>query len=415
MPIFLFLSTTLTWKLQLQMSRSSKAILTSLHAPPSLKRTAQTRFPYSEGSPSRSLISIAYITTIAFCADGRAIPERKYSYRDAPAVLAHSIRKANLNSNYTHYALYAIVHPQAYDCSKGYLNDYRIIIQESPVLPNDIATVHYRKLIKTGGCCGAREFLKLYAYNMTNHDAVVHFDSDTIMLQPMDDLLNALFYAKEFDFKDVPLMRPEQFLSPGQKINAFITRDYIQGNPHMPRDADRFAIQGGFFVVKPSRDVLMEMIAIIRRGNYTHQTGWEGSKIGNFYGAAQIQGFLAYYYSVVHPENVVELNRCRYNTMVYDEPKSACPACEDCRTTPLDQIKSVHFTTCQKPWACKLPDFGKPPEMCRHVQHLWFQLRRDLEMKWKQIPQERNPVTSGTDYTLGYCQNGTYRPMSFPQ
>jgi alpha-N-acetylglucosamine transferase len=482
---FLILSTVAwNWNLQGQwlQSLSSTTLSTMGHAPPSRIKTNTTTTTtitttethtgsahVDDVGPSRSDISIAYITTIAFCGDGRAIPERKYSYRDAPAVLAHSIRMAHRHSQYTNYTLYAIVHPQAYACSRDYLrHDYQILVQESPVLPHTIQTIHYQKFIKLGGCCGAREFLKLYAYTMTSHHIVVHFDADAILLQPMDELFHVMIHPNKnsnnhhnddnnnhhyhqqqqqqeerhrwWQNSNISLMRPNSnssFLRPGQPtIQAFMTRDYIQGNPHMPYDADRFAIQGGFFVVKPSRDVLLEMIDMIQRGNYTPEMGWEGSRIGNFYGAAQIQGFLAYYYSIVHPQDMIELNRCRYNTMIYDEPKLlSCPQCDNCQITPLAQIKSIHYTTCQKPWACKLPNFGRPPLLCQQAHHLWFLVRQDLERNRKhsqlQHPEHKGTTitsttmatlvtlaaaatTTETDYTLGYCQNGTYQPMTLP-
>jgi hypothetical protein len=248
---------------------------------------------------------------------------------------------------------------------------------------------------------------------MTQHDVVVYFDSDVLMLQPMDHLFDRMLLSspQKDDDSSISLMRPShQSVLPNQ-IDAFLTRDYIQGNPYTPTNPDLFAVQGGFFVVKPKESILDEMIGIIRRGNYTDEHGWEGSKIGNFYGAATIQGFLAYYYSILHPGHVVELNRCRYNTMVYDEPKMAsCPDCENCLVTPLEQIQSVHFTMCQKPWSCRLPDFGNPPELCRVVQQVWYQHRRELELQQGKIPPSNYSVD---DHTLGYCQDGVYLPMTF--
>lgn len=39
--------------------------------------------------------------------------------------------------------------------------------------------------MKDSGCCGASEFLKLWAYTLTDYHRVVHLDMDTIIYQNM--------------------------------------------------------------------------------------------------------------------------------------------------------------------------------------------------------------------------------------
>jgi alpha-N-acetylglucosamine transferase len=87
------------------------------------------------------------------------------------------------------------VHPTAYECSTPYLQQFdEINVKESPVLLEEVETPEYQHLIKHGSGCwaGARQFLKLYAYTMTQHGAVVYFDSDVLMLQPMDHLFDRM-------------------------------------------------------------------------------------------------------------------------------------------------------------------------------------------------------------------------------
>lgn len=38
-------------------------------------------------------------------------------------------------------------------------------------------------------CCGADEFIKLFAYTLTDYHRVVHLDADTLILHPMDELM----------------------------------------------------------------------------------------------------------------------------------------------------------------------------------------------------------------------------------
>lgn len=49
------------------------------------------------------------------------------------------------------------------------------------------------------------------------------------------------------------------------------------------------------------------------QGNWKMGQGWEGSKIGFFYGGATIQGLLAYFYHVVAPEAGVALDRLDFS------------------------------------------------------------------------------------------------------
>jgi len=142
------------------------------------------------------------------------------------------------------------------------------------------------------------------------------------------------------------------------------------------------------------------------------------------FSAQQIQGICSYYYDYKHPVTAVELNRCYYNAMV-DSPRqessNKCrdgrPTCQDCRETPVDQIKSVHFTLCQKPWNCPqwtgLSDATK--QLCRSLHAEWFRIRDDLE---KSIAIKHGAVLSKPSGQLmpevfhGYCkERGGYIPI----
>ena len=371
--------------------------------------TTTTTLPAKENK-NKTNVTIAYVTSIAYCPSGKANPANVHGVRDGPRIMAHSIATAHERSRYQ-YKLYAIVSSKAVECVKDYLTDYEILERELPVQPNQVQTKEYAHLIKFGsGCCGAAEFLKLYAYTLVKDEIVVHLDYDSIMLQPMDELYDAMLSRDASSHK---LSIPRNGSIP-TRVDAFFTRDYIQRCPLAPYQPRKYALQGGFFIIRPNITLYHEMVSILRRGNYTDQTGWENSRIGNFYGAAQIQGFLAYIYAELYPENAVELNRCIYNTMVYEEPldeRGKCRTeediCEDCRITPLQDMKLVHYAMCQDPWYCQLPTFGQPPKRCQDVLTEWFRVRRGLEQKLGHAV----PHYESTDWTLGYCPNGTYSPM----
>ena len=99
------------------------------------------------------------------------------------------------------------------------------------------------------------------------------------------------------------------------------------------------------------------------------------------------QGAVAYFYDYYRPNTAVELNACRWNQVVADvrwrgperkdEYFEKCrqpqwQSCEDCRVTPVELVKSVHYTACKKPWECTLPHPRKTrdPQQQYRVNHL---------------------------------------------
>ncbi|CAM9448997.1 unnamed protein product, partial [Ascophyllum nodosum] len=245
---------------------------------------------------------------------------------------------------------------------------WKLLEKDIPVAVADIEDEFYRNHVVKSGCCGADEFLKLHAYTLTDYHRVLHLDIDTLMLHPMDELmeLNAsLLYTTD------PVMA-------------------LKGQTIMP-------VQGGFLLVRPDLVVYQKLCDIIRRGDWKVGEGWAGSKIGYFYGGPTIQGLLAYFYHVIAPGTAIELDRCIYNHMS-DSDK--------CRSAPylmvttdgnygkmggnavVDQlgevnvlpIKSVHFTqSCAKPWKCAEFRMGaKHPGPCASLQSEWLEGRHTL-------------------------------------
>jgi alpha-N-acetylglucosamine transferase len=76
------------------------------------------------------------------------------------------------------------------------------------------------------GCCGEKEFLKLYSYTLTDYPIVVHLDLDSLVLQPFDDLFDSMLNG---DNGALPVMHNK---SVPEKIHAFYTKDYNMIHPH---------------------------------------------------------------------------------------------------------------------------------------------------------------------------------------
>lgn len=65
---------------------------------------------------------------------------------------------------------------------------WKVIEKSVPVALHEIENQEYAEKMKNSGCCGADEFLKLWAYTLTEYHRVVHLDMDSIIYKSMDDL-----------------------------------------------------------------------------------------------------------------------------------------------------------------------------------------------------------------------------------
>ena len=368
------------------------------------------------------VITIAYAISITSCPN--ATKDQKIS--DGAAILKHSIHLSSLkskNSRYT-YEMIAIIHPTAMTCAKDLSSlGYKILERDTPIQIHKIQSQVLREGIVRSGCCQEKELIKLWAYTLTSYPVVVHLDLDTLVLQPMDELFDAMIYGSS---KDVPVMFNKAL---PLKINAYFTRDYNMARPGKPH----VGVQGGFFIVRPNTTVFQEYIDTIYTSRFIMGKGWGGKGFGNFYGAQQIQGLLPYYYDFLHPNEAVELNRCYYNAMG-DNPRvkttdgslGKCKdtntlQCEDCRDTPFDKIKSVHFTLCQKPWMCRYSTIDKKwRDYCNFMHHSWFRVRKSLEEGWKEEFGFRGGRKGDyrVDHFYGFCTFAGvrgYLPLVLPK
>mmetsp|Transcript_3699 Transcript_3699/g.8450 ORF Transcript_3699/g.8450 Transcript_3699/m.8450 type:complete len:495 (+) Transcript_3699:165-1649(+) len=334
---------------------------------------------------------------------------------EGAAVLKHSIHLASvhgeLGGKYD-YQMYAIYHPAAIKCAKTLeALGYTLLERETPVAVKDIEGDYLRSKIEKNGCCGEKELIKLEAYTLTQHPAIVHMDLDTLVLKPLDGLFDWMLAgdeARSFDSSAVTRQFPAQEIP--EKINAFFTRDFNMCGPHKKIKP----VQGGFLVLRPDMTVYNEFVEIIRKGHFTNGGGW-GGVTGVFYGSMTFQGIIPYFYDVLHAGTAVEVNHCIYNQMA-DNPRNKrtvndvvdgiCMTgeedCEDCRSRPLEDVSTSHFTLCQKPWLCLPQDDNVIQQrLCRKLHHEWYRIRSDLEKSWG-----RTGTGEGTyqaEHFNGYC------------
>jgi hypothetical protein len=325
----------------------------------------------------QNITTVAYAISLIKCGDKQSTPE---GLTDAALVLRHSVhlqsrRNPSSGSKYD-YKMYALVHPQAQNCSRV-LQDvgFTIVTVPPPLQPSDIRDEYLKENIHKEWCCGHGEFIKLHAF-LLPEPIVVHVDIDFAFFKPMDDLYDALLYDASSPIGQaarsrIPMEKTgtnDETPAIPHEIQAFVTRDWPQVRPgRLP------GYQAGFLVARRNPQVHEEIVRVIREANYTpgygYDCGWGGLGYGVFVGAMAMQGIMAYYYDVIRPNTAVELNQCRFNWMGMDVRYNAQPNfnprhpkrgecrnngdyCEDCRKTPVEQIYNVHYTQCRKPWNC---------------------------------------------------------------
>ena len=360
---------------------------------------------------------IAYCVTLTGCGNSK-----RYTKQDAmnlvtqgAAVLRHSVELAHAKSKYD-FQMYALIHPSAKECASTIKKvGYTTLIRNTPFDADDIQGKFLREHIDGASCCGRKEYIKLYAYTLIQHPVAVVLDLDSLILQPLDNLFDALLNKPIQD--DLPIHNKDNDGKMNMhNIEAFYTRDYNMVNP----GGEEYAgVQGGFLMVKPNEKAFEEYADIVLEGDYREGQGW-GGKYGYFFGGMQIQGICAYYYKELHPEKGLELNRCRINSMGdapnfgMNEKKKAGECrdgrekCEDCRSTDPSNILSAHMTLCSKPWTCPGVWDQQSQKLCTHFHSEWHRIRKSFEESrtddLRQLPDLDNNAFK-PEIFHGYCKS----------
>lgn len=355
--------------------------------------------------------TIGYAISLTGCGD---------DLTDGGAVLKHSIHLSSsqnpMSGSRYDYKMIAIVHPAAMECSKQLeALGYKLLVRDVPVPVEEIKGDFLRERVVNNGCCGEKEFIKLWAYSLVEYPAVVHLDLDTLVLKPMDNLFDAMLDGPTSAARaNIPVMFGEAM---PDAVDAYFTRDYNMAHPGSGRPV---GVQGGFLVLRPSQKAFEDFKDIIREGDFRSNGGW-GGKGYAFYGAMTFQGIVPYYYDFVRPDTHTELSRCIYNAQA-DNPRTL-PShsvgncrdgqldCEDCRGYDIDPIVTAHYTLCQKPWNClphSMDDIRH--RLCRKLHHEWYRIRADLEDEWYAKTKDQSIMEKRTgkfqsEHFYGFCKS----------
>ena len=78
------------------------------------------------------------------------------------------------------------------------------------------------------------------------------------------------------------------------------------------------------------------------------------------------QGLISYYFNLVAPKGQgVALDPCAYNSMA---------STKNCSRIKYEDVYSIHFTVCQKPWECH-----RGRGVCADFHTAWWKIRSDME------------------------------------
>ncbi len=254
-----------------------------------------------ESLGKQPIATVGYAVTVSGCpSNNDSRGDFGAGIADGAAILQHSIHLNSIRNYPTSqslfdYKMYALVHVEAESCARSALEPlgYDILIRDVPVPLKEIEGKYLREKVPDNGCCGEKEFVKLYAYTLTQHPVVVHLDLDTLVLKPMDKLFDVMINGPPKDgsnggievaFDDPLMISTATAISGNEKntIHAFFTRDYNMAHPGMKH----VGVQGGFLVLRPSFDAFNEFVSIIRKGDFRENKGWGGEGFGPFYGVS---------------------------------------------------------------------------------------------------------------------------------
>jgi alpha-N-acetylglucosamine transferase len=210
---------------------------------------------------TQKTITVAYAISVTACPVNQS-----HIVLDGAAVLGHSIhlhsvRSSNNTSRYD-YALFAFVHADAQACTAP-LQQLGYQVQLKTELPFNVSQASPSLLeeIEKQGCCGSKEFLKLYVYSLTDYPLALHLDTDTLVVQPMDELFDSLLKAGDED-RSLPQdhvafiqhhlpksSSNSSLLLPSTSTNFLFTRDYHQQSK-ASKNPKHYGVQG---LARPSQ------------------------------------------------------------------------------------------------------------------------------------------------------------------
>ena len=132
-------------------------------------------------------------------------------FYDAAAILRYLVceecKELNYASKYSHNFI-AIVHPAAQYCTdsrdgKGTYDrvkvleqlGYRVEIKGSPIWKDVVSDPYLQENAPSD--LGFRDLMKLHAYTFTRHQVVIMVDFTTIILDPLDDVIDEMLESDQ--------------------------------------------------------------------------------------------------------------------------------------------------------------------------------------------------------------------------
>jgi len=184
-------------------------------------------------------------------------------------------------------------------------------------------------------------------------------------------------------------------------------------------------VNGGWLVLSPAKAVYEKLVDIVREGDFREGSAWGGKNVGWCYGGQTFQGVIPYYFQYVHkdakgPEDEKkywrEADSCIYNNMGDNTNEKGRDQATilfvgarsnpgpnhnpnhnpNQATVPVKEVKTAHFTVCQKPWDFCWIGQGKP--LCQEFHEEWWKVRNQLEKENGLHQSDR-------------CDNGQYKPL----
>jgi hypothetical protein len=316
-------------------------------------------------------------------------------WEDALRVLAYGIKKAANKSK--HEVRLVALSPKRLDTDKeSVLKSYgfedvlrRPVPVPASVMPHGEARQHMERRQGSDSrfqFLMEEETIKYWGVAMTDYDRVLVLDADFMILDPMDELMEA--DADFIGIYDHGLDTPDSHVPPAQ---------------------------GGFLLFRPSLADFEEIKGLTREADWKADgTGWKGSRIGYCYGGVGPDGLLAYYYNKDALRNLPKkvllseglsnpperdsrmhaVERPVYDLVINERLMRELENASKEET--IAGVKSVHFTgNCIKPWTCsEAKDW-----LCEGMFKKWWALRAEAEK------------AAGLPPTPMACDKEHYEPM----
>jgi hypothetical protein len=326
-------------------------------------------------------------------------------------IMAYGLQKAKAKSKHNATAL--VLAPERLpDDAKNMLLSFGfddVLRRPVPVPLSEIqSTAAREEMGHTQGAKGMsfaleEETVKYWGLSLTQFDRVAVLDADTMVLDPMDELME-------------------------------LQDDFVGTYDHGLDSADSRLppVQGGFLLFRPNATDFENVKALTREGNFSAGLGggWKNSRVGFWYGGVGPDGLLQYYFNKDALENLPE------RSALEDPPEHreleqgiAKPSLPGSRMKAVDRdvydvliadrfiqdflkdgdaatvasgVKSVHFTgNCLKPWSCTHVDPSKPGgALCEALYARWGQM-------WAEVATKRLGSSSATA-NGSYCKDGRY-------